>query len=164
MAEATTPTPALPNRSQQPKPSFFRVYKPGQGYYTRLGTALGAGIIILFTGYFVWKQAPLLVNAFSIPKNYERYFQLGCVLAVVLIMGSFTWWMTNKPKSVNFLSEVDSEMKRVNWATRAEWIGSTRIVIIFMLLITALLFAYDIIFRNFFYLIGVLKTGLFFGN
>ncbi len=35
--------------------SFFRVYKKGQGYYTRMGTAVGAGILLVGLCDFVWE-------------------------------------------------------------------------------------------------------------
>ena len=41
----------------------------------------------------------------------------------------------NKPTNVDFLIATDSEMKKVNWTSRKELIGSTKVVIIFMFLI-----------------------------
>jgi preprotein translocase SecE subunit len=52
-------------------------------------------------------------------------------------------------------------MKKVNWTSKKELIGSTKVVIIFMLLIAFLLFGFDVVFGYFFHLIGVLQTGPF---
>ena len=41
----------------------------------------------------------------------------------------------NKPTNVDFLIATDSEMKKVNWTSRKELIGSTKVVIVFMFLI-----------------------------
>jgi len=59
---------------------------------------------------------------------------------------------------VEFLVATDSEMKKVNWTTRKELIGSTKVVIIFMFIIAMFLFTCDLIFGAFFHLVGVLKT------
>jgi preprotein translocase SecE subunit len=52
-------------------------------------------------------------------------------------------------------------MKKVNWTSRKELIGSTKVVIGFMFLIAFLLFGLDVIFGYFFQLLTVLKTGPF---
>ena len=49
-------------------------------------------------------------------------------------------------------------MKKVNWTSRRELIGSTKVVIIFMFLIAFLLFAFDIVFGYLFYFLNVLKS------
>jgi preprotein translocase SecE subunit len=43
-------------------------------------------------------------------------------------------------------------MKKVNWTSRKELIGSTKVVIVFMFLIAIFLFTVDILFSYFFYL------------
>jgi len=48
-------------------------------------------------------------------------------------------------------------MKKVNWTSKADLIGSTKVVVIFMFMITALLFVFDILFGYVFYLLNVLK-------
>jgi preprotein translocase SecE subunit len=37
---------------------FFKPFKPGQGFWTRLGTALGAGLIIIFTIQYLYRNIP----------------------------------------------------------------------------------------------------------
>jgi preprotein translocase SecE subunit len=51
----------------------------------------------------------------------------------------------------------EGEMKKVNWSTRREIIGSTKVVIVFTLLLTLVLFVVDMIFITFFGWIGVLR-------
>jgi preprotein translocase subunit SecE len=67
----------------------------------------------------------------------------------------------NKPANADFLIATDSEMKKVNWTSRKELIGSTKVVIVFMFLIAMLLFLFDIIFGYLFYFMGVLKSSPF---
>src|SRR5689334_15233216 len=56
--EGTQPQKAYqPAASKVPAPTgFFHVYKSGQGYWTRMGSAAGALLIILLFCYFYWDQ------------------------------------------------------------------------------------------------------------
>ncbi len=45
-------------------------------------------------------------------------------------------------------------MKKVNWTTKKELMGSTKVVIGFMFVIAVLLFFYDLFFQMLFYLVG----------
>jgi preprotein translocase SecE subunit len=51
----------------------------------------------------------------------------------------------------------EGEMKKVNWSTRREIIGSTKVVILFTILLAVILFTVDIVFMTFFAWIGVLR-------
>ena len=68
----------------------------------------------------------------------------------------------NKPTSVDFLIATDSEMKKVNWTTKKELMGSTKVVIGFVFVMAIVLFMYDLFFQFLFYFLGVLKTPPFF--
>ncbi len=65
--------------------------------------------------------------------------------------------LMNKPSNVDFLIATDSEMKKVNWTSRKELIGSSKVVILFMFFIAAYLFLNDIIYGYLMYLLKVLK-------
>jgi preprotein translocase SecE subunit len=69
------------------------------------------------------------------------------------------WYLMNKPSNVEFLIATDVEMKKVNWTSRRELIGSTKVVVSFMFLTAIFLFAVDMIFRLLMQLIGVLNKG-----
>jgi len=83
---------------------------------------------------------------------------LGVAGGFLLIYTAVTLYLMNKPANVDFLIATDSEMKKVNWTSRKELIGSTKIVVIFMLLIAFFLFSVDWIFHLLFYLVHVLKV------
>jgi preprotein translocase SecE subunit len=160
--EPDAPTTAgVPSpRGSLPKPAvsapgFFTLYKKGQGYWTRLGTAIGAAFLGVMISYEIYQQLPPLLGG-----TQERDTRIAVITAVVFLIAYSLWafWFTNKPSSVDFLVATDSEMKKVNWTTRAELIGSTKIVVLFMFLIALFLFACDLLFGGFFHLVGVLKT------
>ena len=57
----------------------------------------------------------------------------------------------------DFMIATEGEMKKVNWSTRREIIGSTKVVILFTVLLALLLFVVDLSFQALFSWIGVLK-------
>ncbi|MGH7176536.1 MAG: preprotein translocase subunit SecE, partial [Tepidisphaeraceae bacterium] len=116
---------------------FFHVYKSGQGYWTRMGTAGAAALLGLFTAEFMYSQAPARITYFQHHKT-ALLIIIGGMLAVYALIG---FWLMNKPGNVDFLIATDSEMKKVNWTSRKDLIGSTKVVIFFMFMIAALLFA-----------------------
>jgi preprotein translocase SecE subunit len=136
---------------------FFHIYKSGQGYWTRMGTAGGAALVILLVGQFLYTWLPTWFDTL----HTNSKLLIGIVFAVVAAMALLAFYITNRPGNVDFLIATDSEMKKVNWTSREELIGSTKIVIIFVFLITALLFGIDIIFGYVFHWIGILKQAPF---
>ena len=136
-------------------PSFFAIYKKGHGYWTRMGTAIGAGLLGLIVAFELYNQIPTFMHGTT---QHDK--MVARIAAGVFLLGYtiWAWWFTNKPSTVEFLIATDSEMKKVNWTTRKELIGSTKVVIIFMFIIAMFLFTCDLIFGAFFHLVGVLKT------
>lgn len=163
----------LPPRPRPDYPSsgstgsgFFTVYKRGQGYWTRMGTAFGAALIASLTAYNLYVYLPLFLTFESTPAGQARERQIAFAVAAVFFaaFASFAWWLMNKASNADFLIATDSEMKKVNWTSRKDLIGSTKVVIVFMFLIALILFLIDILFSYFFYLIGVLKHSPFGGG
>ena len=144
-------------RASQPGggPRFFTIYKKGQGYWTRMGTALGAGFLGLMVAFELYDKIPTLLS--GDPHHDKR---IGLIVAAIFLAAYsvWAWWFINKPTTADFLIATDSEMKKVNWTTRKELIGSTKIVILFMFLIAIYLFACDLLFGGFFHMIKVLRT------
>ena len=154
---------------------FFHIYKKGQGYWTRMGTAIAALLIAALTVNFMWKHLPawllpLFDNSAGIvdesarvaaathAARVARNVTLGICAGFLMLYSLLVFWLMNKPANADFLIATDSEMKKVNWTSRKELIGSTKVVIIFMFLIAFILFAFDLIFGFAFYLIGVLAV------
>ena len=143
---------------------FFSIYKKGQGYWTRMGTALSAAFIAFLCADFVYTQMnaiPYGEDANKNPLYIAKSVSASVALAILAAIIFFAWRAMNKPSHVDFLIATDSEMKKVNWTTRAELMGSTKVVIFFVLLISAFLFLLDVIFGYFFQLIKVLEFGPF---
>ncbi len=138
-------------------PALLRKYKPDQGKYTRLGTAVGAGALIAWGAYYLSGRLTVFV-----PENSPALNNLITVvipLVFALVLGALTWWgVYSNQKSSDFLIATEGEMKKVNWSTRREIIGSTKVVILFTALLSAFLFLWDFIWQQLFSAINILRT------
>jgi preprotein translocase SecE subunit len=131
------------------------VYKRGQGQYTRWGTFIGAMVLILAGGHFLWNELGVFRRE---DKQYTLVLQNIIPLMVVVVLGALTYWVSFiSPKACNFMIATEGEMKKVNWSSRREIFGSTKVVIMFTVLLTVILFVVDIVFMSFFGWIGVLR-------
>ena len=143
---------------------FFTIYKKGQGYWTRIGTVVAAALIALLTTQFLYSRGRIwfttkTISATGVEQNLSNMpLVLAMVGGFLLIFSLVIYRIINRPNVVDFLIATDSEMKKVNWTTRAELIGSTKIVIFFMLLIAAMLFVMDVEFQQVLYYFNVLVT------
>ena len=128
----------------------FAVYKSGQGYWTRVLSAIGAGALVLAGVLWIWKELSVV---------RDMYVQAGVAVSVILVFGGLLWWLLNKPRVVDFMIATESEMRKVNWPTRREIVGSTWIVISGTVMMAVLLFTVNLTFTKLFVSIGVLEGG-----
>jgi len=99
-----------------------------------------------------------LASISGVPVIQPVYVQAGVAIVILLIGAGVVYWLVGlRPTSVDFLVSTDGEMKKVNWSTRREVLGSTWVVIGACFLIAAFLFLVDTTFSNVFRLIGVLQ-------
>jgi len=132
---------------------IFKIYKRGQGKYTRLITAFALAVIVILgclrlytklevAQFGVDKQAALLI-ATLVPAG------LFAILALLIV------WLMNKPTIADFMIASEGEMKKVSWSSRQEIAASTFIVILVVIFMAVLLWVVDLAFRIFFmWLIG----------
>ncbi len=119
-----------------------KIYKPGQGKYTRLGTGFAVAAIV----------------ALGCWRLYEKLgagdLNLWVVsLVPVAVFGAFAgllYWLLNKPLVADFLIAAEGELKKVNWSSRQEVVVSTVVVIAVVIVMAVLLGATDMVFRLFF--------------
>lgn len=134
---------------------FFDIYKPSQGYYTRVWTGISAGALIVWFAYFLYEKLELVGSGTT-----TRYIQVGVAVATTVGFGLLLYWMLALNRKIcDFLIATEGEMKKVNWTSRKEIIGSTKVVIFVLVFMSVLLFIVDVLFMLFFNSIGVLKVG-----
>ncbi len=130
------------------------VYKSGQGYWTRMMSAVAGGVLVAYAAMWAWTQ----LSSLNV-KGEVIYYQGGVAGAIILLGGALVYWLTYlSAKSGEFLIATEGEMRKVNWSSRREILGSTWVVIAIAFLIAFLLFTVDILFSKFFQMINVLHS------
>ena len=143
------PAPKAPQRE------WFSFYKSTQGYWTRMCTAVGWGIVVLWGAKFLFEKLSVYGNSAT-----GQYVQMGVAIMWMLGLGFLVYYLVGRQRSCcDFLIAVEGEMKKVSWSTRTEIIGATKVVVLFTVLMSILLFVIDTMFMVFFSSIGVLKIG-----
>ncbi len=133
------------------------MYKRGQGYWTRMCTAVSAGLIVTLGASWLWE---IVSTSVRIGDIQPIYIAAGTALLVCAVFGSLVYYYVGvKPATVEFLIATEGEMKKVNWSTRREIFGSTWVVLAVVFLITMLVFMFDSVFFLFFAWIKVLDAG-----
>ena len=131
------------------------IYKKGQGYWTRVMSAIAMGMLVLMGA--VW-LADHLKNV-RIGRLEPIYTQ---AITFVVVFAGFLWLgyylIGRKPPVVDFMIATEGEMKKVNWSSRREILGSTWIVIALTIFIAILCFTYDRVFQLLFQWIDVLES------
>lgn len=135
----------------------LRIYKPGQGFYTRVGTAIGAGVLILWGGKFLFDELSGMLGSNA---SYALPFQYGITVGFLLVMGLVLYWVVGLNRKANdFFIATEGEMKKVNWSTKQEIIRSTKVVVLVTIVMSVFLFAADLFFMMIFTSMGVLRAG-----
>lgn len=131
------------------------IYKSGQGYYTRMGTAAAAAVLSLLGLYWLWGYAIRIRIGDIVPT----YVAAGVTILVGAILTWFVYDLVfRRPRTGDFLIATEGELKKVNWSSRREVTGSTTVVIVTIALTTVFVFFVDKIFYWFFALIRVIDT------
>jgi len=150
--------PAAARRSERDGGgSPLRIYKPGQGARVRWTSAIAGGALALWGVSWIFEQ---LGRIRGLSENIFVYYLIPVIVLAAAAVGLF-YLIGRQHRVVDFLIATESEMKKVNWSTRREVLGATRVVIVMMLMLGVILFVADLFFMFFFERIGVLRTNLF---
>jgi preprotein translocase subunit SecE len=131
----------------------FEVYKRGQGYYTRLFTAIGCGIIAAIGCWRLYEKLGGLDTSASARIWIQTFVPVG----VFIIFAILIFVMVNRPKVADFMIAAEGEMKKVSWSSKKEIAVSTFIVIVVVISIACLLMFTDLFFQFFFRAIHLLE-------
>jgi len=129
-------------------------YKKEQGYYTRMGTALGLGLLSVLG---CWSLYNKLDGITSLTPTAKVWVQAGVPAVLFLVLGWAIYKVLNTPKYADFMIATEGEMKKVSWSSKKEIITSTKVVIWTVLILSVLLAAVDFGFQVLFRFIHVLK-------
>lgn len=127
----------------------FEIYKKGQGKYTRMCTFIGAMVLVVV-------GAKALSDKLNSGFTSMVPIRFGVPALLVILAGVTMLWLVNRVRTADFLIATEGEMKKVSWSSRKEVIGSTKVVIVFTFILTAVLYAADFIFILLFRKTGVM--------
>lgn len=130
------------------------LYKPGQGYMTRMVSAIALGVLVFLGVSWLWEQlAPIRFESVE-----TVYIQGAASVLTIVLFGILGWILIGRnPRSVDFLIATEGEMRKVHWSSRREVFGSTWVVIVLTLFIAVYCYLFDLVFQFFFNQIGVLE-------
>ena len=118
----------------------FDIYKRGQGYYTRLYSALTMFVIVAFGCYALHEKL----------RGTNIWVVTLVPAGLCVVFGLLIYWLMNKPNFADFLIAAEGEIKKVSWSSRKEITVSTFIVIFVVASMTIMLFGADFIFKYLF--------------
>ncbi|MDA7668692.1 preprotein translocase subunit SecE [bacterium] len=131
------------------------IYKKGQGYWTRQMSTIAGSVMILLGAMWI---SDFFKNTDWFDLDPVYYRAASGVLWVGIFGSLLYYFIWLKPRSVDFLVATESEMKKVNWSSRREVVGSTIVVIALSAGIAGFCKVWDLIFVTFFSAIKVLDT------
>jgi len=118
---------------------FFVIYKRGQGKYTRLGSAFGAGLIAAVGCLQLYKK----LEASELGLWTETMVPAGLFVALCLLI----FYLVNRRSIADFMISAEGEVKKVSWSSRKEVMVSTSVVIVVVVIMAGLLGSTDFGFR-----------------
>ncbi|MBT5136493.1 MAG: preprotein translocase subunit SecE [Phycisphaerales bacterium] len=131
------------------------IYKSGQGYWVRMMSAIGFFLLVLMG--IVWLSEQLAVIKFGEIETVYVQGAAAIIVGVTFALIGF-WLIGRKQKFVDFMIATEGEMRKVNWSTKREIIGSTILVILLTFFIAIFCQIADLLFSWFFQSIDVLQS------
>lgn len=126
------------------------VYKRSQG---RLARQITFASIVVLVAFGCWSLHNYLVSRVEIGTRY------GVSLAVLVAGIWIGYRLVNIPRFADFLIAVEAEMNKVSWPTRTELFRSVVVVLVTIIGLAFVLYAYDILWQFLLRMLGVLGGG-----
>ena len=126
----------------------FKIYKRGQGKYTRLSSAFTAAVIVGLGCLRLFSKLEA-VTWFSSNRT-TMWVATMVPTGLFVILALLIFWLVNKSSVADFMIAAEGEMKKVSWSSRQEIMVSTSIVIVVVIIMAALLGTTDFGFTLFF--------------
>jgi preprotein translocase subunit SecE len=126
---------------------MFSIYKRGQGKYTRLCSAFGAGIIVALGCMRLYEKLSGAVDGWGLSQRAGLWVSSMVPAGLLVTLGILIFWLVNKVSVSDFMIAAEGEMKKVSWSSRKEIMVSTFVVIMVVFIMAVLLGFTDLIFR-----------------
>lgn len=115
----------------------LKIYKSGQGYYTRLWTGI---ILFVIIAIGCWRLYQSLTGS-------NIWIQTMVPAGICAVLGLVVFYLVNKPRIADFMISAEGEVKKVSWSSRNEIIASTIVVIVVVAILAVLLWVTDMLFQ-----------------
>lgn len=150
----------------------FPYYKPGQGTWARWTAGALLMLLVLFGSHSLYRfpGMTILEGGKVIGRSWwgrqlvhelpgiSDGLTVGLIVSVLVFLAGCAGvylFIVNHKKLADFLIDVESEMHRVSWPPRHEFVGSSIVVFLSIIIIGGFITFVDIVFRS-----VLLKTGL----
>jgi preprotein translocase subunit SecE len=125
------------------------LYKPMQGWYARIYTAAGLGLI---AAAGLWR-----IHEASV--EYSLAWRLGLPTIFAAIFGWIVFRIIEFPPFAEFLIATEAEMNKVSWTSKDDLFRATTVVLSTVVVMAAFLYFVDTLWTFVLRLIGVLQFG-----
>ena len=150
--QKTTAAKSAGLRSALANTFAVRRYKRTQGRVTRQLTAAAVSLIVFFGSYTLYQK---LLTELSATQGME-WLPVWSAMAVTFVGLWSTYRIIHWPRFADFLISVEAEMDKVTWSDWGELKRSTDVVLITMVVLTLVLFLFDVFWQKIFTSTGVL--------
>jgi preprotein translocase subunit SecE len=135
--------------------ALFKIYKRGQGKYSRAMGLASIGGLAVFGAYSLYEalQYGWFKSDWGVVPGVEIPLSPALVIMVVLVLATAAglYLFNNKERVVDFLIETEGELRKVAWPGRDQVIGSAIVVVITVVIIGFYIFFVDIILKKIMY-------------
>jgi len=133
----------------------LKIYKKGQGTYTRMTSMI---VCMILAAFGCWRLYQQLI-AIDIANATTKVWVQSLVPVVLFAILALTVHLILNSKTIaNFMINAEGEIKKVSWSTKQEIVVSTYIVISVVIFMAVFLGATDIVFQLLFRGIGLLPS------
>ncbi len=123
------------------------LYKPMQGWYARMYTAIGLGVVVAAGA---WKMSESTLE-------YTPAWRFGLPAAFAAVLGWCVFRIVHFPPFAEFLIATEAEMNKVSWTSKDDLIRATTVVLTTVVLMAVFLFMVDTLWTFILRMIGVLQ-------
>jgi preprotein translocase subunit SecE len=156
-SSVSTPSKPIKGKSSGPSKGMFfsfllnlirvDLYKPMQGWYARVYTAIGLGVIVA-AGAYRMSESTL---------EYGPLLRFGMPAAFAAVLGWVVFRIIHFPPFAEFLVATEAEMNKVSWTSKDDLIRATTVVLTTVVLMAVFLFVVDTLWTFILRMIGVLQ-------
>lgn len=125
------------------------LYKPSQGWYARVWTGAGLGLLLAAGVYQFYNTQ--MADLYSAPVRF------GVPAAIGVVLAWFVFRLIQYPPFVDFLVATEAEMNKVSWTSRADLKRATIVVLVTVVLMAVYLFGVDFLWSWLLQRLGILQ-------